>query len=577
MMNIFESTPRQLPPSAERPRPRRSHSHSSFEADGHVGNAHVDRRFSAEADRINGSAGSAICFGSFRLLPARRLLLEGDKPLRLGSRALDILIALVERPGELVRKEELMARVWPNTFVESANLTVHIAALRRTLGDGRGGNRFLINIPGRGYRFVAPIKVSKELEFSPPQFLAVEHVPNLPATVTRLIGREKVVVGLSAQLSRLRFFTIVGPGGIGKTSVALAVAAGLIPKYAHGICVADLGALDDPRLVPGAVAGALGLQHPSEYPLAGLTAALTEKQMLLLLDNCEHLIDAAAELAVDVMRLAPGVQILATSREPLRVKGEHVHRLSQLESPPASVPLTAAEALVFPAVRLFVERAAATLSEFELDDADAPIVANICQRLDGVPLAIELAAFRVGAFGVRGVAARMENRLTLLTGGHRTSPLRQQTMRASLEWSYGLLSELERLILRRLSVFDDTFTLRAAGQVAADTRHSENEFIDIVLGLVAKSLIIVCIRGAEPRLRLLETTRAFGRTKLAGSSECDTFYRRRAAYDRDWLESPGQEDAAAPYWSADNADEIDNVRVLASRHSDVTVQVESTT
>jgi predicted ATPase/DNA-binding winged helix-turn-helix (wHTH) protein len=476
----------------------------------------------------------AICFGSFRLLPAQRLLLEGDQPLRLGSRALEILIALVERPGELVDKEELMARVWPNTCVEPANLTVHIAALRRTLGDGRDGNRFLINIPGRGYRFVAPIRVSAELATSPPQSVAVKPAHNLPAPLTRLIGRESIVTALSVQLSHDRFLTIVGPGGIGKTSVALTVAEELIGAHEHGVWLVDLASLTDPALVPSALAATLGLEIDSKNPLAELIAALRDKHMLLVVDNCEHVIASAAKLVDAILRGAPKVHVLATSREPLNTAGEHLHRLLPLATPPASSHVNAREALGSPAVQLFVEQAASTLGEFELSDSDAPHVADICRRLDGLPLAIEIAAARVAAFGLLGVAANLKNGLQnglhVLTSGRRTALPRHQSLVASFYWSYALLSEAEQKVFRRLAIFDGRFSLRAAGTAAADESHSESQIADLVVALVAKSLIAADARAAEPRFRLLETTRAYALAKLAESDDVNMLGRRHAGY-----------------------------------------------
>ena len=398
-----------------------------------------------------------ICFGSFRLLPAQGLLLDGDKPVPLGSRALDILIAMVERPGELVGKDELMARVWPNTFVEPANLTVHIAALRRALCDGRDGNRFLINIPGRGYRFVAPIHGSEGLDTSHPQPAVAGHLHNLPAPVTRLIGREYVVAGLTTFFSQDRFVTIVGPGGIGKTSVALTVAEQRVEKYAHGARLIDLGPVADPRLVPTALACALGIEIGAQISLPSLIATLRDKKMLLVLDNCEHLVAAAAGLAAEVLRGAPGVHILATSCEPLRTEGERVYRLPPLESPMVASGICAEDALRFPAVQLFVERTAAALGEYVFSDVDAPIVAEICRKLDGIPLAIEFAAARVPCFGIAGLAARLDDPLHVLVGGSRTAHPRQRTMRATLDWSYDLLPEAEQAVLRRLSVFTGRF------------------------------------------------------------------------------------------------------------------------
>jgi predicted ATPase/DNA-binding winged helix-turn-helix (wHTH) protein len=506
------------------PRPQPSHSGSPLEAEGQV--EHSFR----QAGRTNSLPGSAICFGSFRLLPDLRLLLVGNKPVRLGSRALEILIALVERPCDLISKEELMARVWPNTFVEPANLTVHIAALRRTLGDGRGSNRFLINIPGRGYRFVAPVRISEQLELSAPTPPGIEQVHNLPATVARLIGREGAVSGLSAQLSRLRFLTIVGPGGIGKTSAAIAVAERLVETHEHGVRLIDLAPLGDSSLVPSAVAATLGLEIYAEEQLPELIGALRDKQMLLVLDNCEHVVASVAGLVGAVLRGAPNVRILATSREPLRTEGEHLYRLPPLASPPASSQVTAREALGFPAIQLFVAHVASVLGEFELSDRDALNVADICRRLDGLPLAIEIAAARVAAFGVRGVAACRDDGLQLLTSNRRTGLARHLSLAANLDWSYALLSDAAQIALRRVAIFVGAFTLRAAAAVASDEILGESEMVNLVAELVAKSLVMAYGHDTEPWFYLLVTTRTYALTKLVESGEADALARRHAEY-----------------------------------------------
>jgi len=530
------STARQSFPLVKGGLAHQARSRPAFYAESPTGNPFINWTALMEANGPNDSTARTISFGPFRLFPTQRRLLHADKTVPLGSRALDILIALVERPGELFSNDELMARIWPNTFVEPANLTVHIAALRRALGDRRDDNRFLVNIPGRGYRFVAPVRFADNLRPSVLAATGIKPEHNLPIRLSRLIGRADIIDELAERLPQLRLLTIAGPGGIGKTSVALAVAQQVIEAYEHCVWLIDLAPLHDAHLVPVTFATALGLEIQSEEPLPELVAALRDKRMLLVVDNCEHIISAAAEVAVNMLRRAPGVQILATSREPLRVEGEHVHRLSQLDCPPTSATLTAAEALAFPAVQLFVERAAASLSGFELDDADASVAAEISRSLDGLPLAIEFAAARVSAVGVRGVAAHIGDRLELLTDGHRAAPPRQQAMRATLDWSYGLLTDLEQSILRRLSVFARSFTLQAAAAVAADSAHAESEFIDNVLGLVAKSLIMTDVDRIEPCLRMLQTTRAYARAKLADSGERDTIYRRHAKYCRDMRE-----------------------------------------
>jgi DNA-binding winged helix-turn-helix (wHTH) protein len=410
----------------------------------------------------------AISFGPFRLVPTQRLLLEDDNPVRLGSRALDILTALVERPGELVGKDELIARVWQGTFVEEGNLKFQVSALRRVLGDGRAGRRYIATSPGQGYRFVAPVSVAQAPAGASLSAAPTGQNNNLRAQLTRLIGRADAVSRIVARLQRHRLLSIVGPGGIGKTSVAIAAAKTSVNTDEHGVWLIDLAPLTDPTLIPSAVAQVLGFDIRSGDPVPGLVGALRDRRLLLVLDNCEHVIEAAATLAVAILKGTAGVHILATSREPLRVEGEYVQRLPPLSSGFPSDRLSVAEALAFPAVELFVERAADCLSEFELTDEEAPIVAEICRKLDGIPLAIELAAARVETFGVRGLATHLDDRFGLLTSGRRSGPPRHRTLRAALDWSYDVLSEPERAVLRRLAIFMGGFTLDAACAVVSD-------------------------------------------------------------------------------------------------------------
>src|SRR6266699_3591040 len=505
---------------------------------------------------------NAVAFGPFRLLSAQRLLLEGDKPVRLGSRAFDLLAALVERAGEVVRKEELIARAWPQTFVEDANLKMQVSALRRALGDGQGGHRYVVTVPGRGYNFVAPVLHEEPARAAVPPAVAAVSVHNLPLAMTRMIGREEAVATLVSRLSRERLLTIVGPGGIGKTTVALAVAERMIADHEHGVWLVDLSPLSDPRLVPSAVATVLGLEVRTENPLPGLIAALRDRRMLLLLDNCEHVIDAAASLAAAVLTGVPRVNILATSREPLGIAGEHEHRLGPLGSPPSSSGLTAAEAAAFPAVQLFVERVTATVEDFALTDANARPIVEICQRLDGLPLAIEFAAPRVEVLGVEGLAAGLKHSLPLLTSGRRTSMPRHRTMRALVDWSYGLLNEDEQRFFRTLGIFAGGFTVEAAAAVACDAADTPFEAIDRLADLVAKSLVVADVSGTKPRFRLLDTTRAYAIEQLDASGERERRARRHAEYCRDLFERGEDEAAARPAreWLADYARDIDNLR-----------------
>ena len=514
------------------------------------------------ADWTTTSTERAFSFGRFRLLPARQLLLEGETPVRLGGRALEILAALVERPGELVSKGELIARVWPNTVVEESNLKVNVAALRRALGEGQPGHRYVTTVSGRGYRFVASVERSEPETLLTHQSATAERAHNLPASSTRTIGRADAIDALLRQLPRHRLVSVVGPGGIGKTTVALTVAEALIAAYEHGVRFVDLAPLGDSQFVPGSLASALGLTIHSGDALPALIAYLRDRQMLVVLDSCEHIIEAAASLAEQIIGGAPGVHILATSREPLRVKGERVHHLSPLASPPGSAGLTAAEALTFPSVQLFVERAAASLEDFELTDADAHVVADICRKLEGIALAIELAATRVDAFGVRQLSALLDDRIRLLNQGMRTVFARHRSLAAALDWSYEFLPEDERVILRRLAVFAGAFTLESASAVAADTGIAVREVIDGVENLVTKSLISADVSGSVVQYRLLDTTRAYALQKLAESGELEAFVRRHAEHHRDLFERAEAEWEARPTaeWLADYGRKIDDVR-----------------
>jgi predicted ATPase/DNA-binding winged helix-turn-helix (wHTH) protein len=471
----------------------------------------------AHGGLTRGSADKAILFGSFRLLPTQRLLLEGDNPVDLGSRALDILITLVERAGNLVSKEELMARVWPKTFVEPANLTVHIARLRRVLGDRRDGNRYLINIPGRGYRFVAPVTFETIHQTS--NSIVAEPSHNLPALFTRPIGRAQIVTTLAAQVPQKRLITLVGPGGIGKSIVGVTIAHTMASTFAHGIRLIDLAPLNDSALVPRAIASLLDVEVPSNNPIPKLVAFLRDKQMLLVFDGCEHVIEAAASLAVAFQKGTQDVRILATSREPLHVEGEHLYRLGPLELPEVSNRLTAADAMASPAVQLFVERTAAALGGFELSDAEAPTVADICSKLDGIPLAIESAAVSVAAFGLRGLAVHLNDPPNFLTMGKSTVSPRHLSLRAALDWGYDWLSEHERVVLRRLSIFIGEFDLQAASVVATGLEGTPTEIVECLTSLVKKSAVSVNVSGRVVRYRLLNTARAYLLERLKKSGE----------------------------------------------------------
>jgi predicted ATPase/DNA-binding winged helix-turn-helix (wHTH) protein len=507
-----------------------------------------------------------IAFGPFRLFPAEQLLIDADKPVHVGSRALAILTELVTHAGELVSKDELIARVWPRTLVEEGNLRVHVSALRRALGDGQAGNRYITNVQGRGYRFVAPVSLVEQDTRDAPRSAArpatAEAAHNIPAPLTRMIGRADIVTTIAAELARRRLVTIVGAGGIGKTTVAMAAAHAMAGSYDDNVRFVDLSSLADPRLITSALASVLGLAISSDNAIPGLISFLRDKRMLLVLDNCEHVVAAAADLAAAVLKAAPGVSILATSREPLRADGERVHRLSPLAAPDDSAGLTAAAAAAYPAVQLFVERATGSMDDFELTDADAPAVAEICRQLDGNALAIELAAGRVDAFGVRGLAALLADRFQLLTRGRRTAVQRHQTLRATLDWSHEALPDTERVTLRRLAAFAGSFTLEAACAVAATAPDGVADVIDNVANLAAKSLVTADVGGEVVHYRLLETPRAYALDKLIDCGERPPTARRHAEYFRDLIARADAESTQRPTaeWLAAYGHQIDNVR-----------------
>jgi predicted ATPase/DNA-binding winged helix-turn-helix (wHTH) protein len=478
----------------------------------------------------------AILFGPFSLVPGERLLINEGVTVQLGARTLDTLIALISRPNEVVSKNELMAQVWPDVTVDEGSLRFHMASLRKALGDGKDGARYIATLSGRGYSFVAPISRLGQKGTVPATAAASFPGANLPNQLMRMIGREDDVRLLSAQLPNVRFVTIVGAGGVGKTTVAVAVGHDLIEAFVGAVLFVDLGALSDPDLVAVALASMLGLQVQSNDPTLGLIAHLRDKTMLLILDTCEHLIDSIADLAGRIFIAAPQIHILATSREALRVEGEHVYRLAPLAVPQEEAELSASDALRFSANRLFVERAGASGASLDLSDADAALVTDICRRLDGLPLAIELAASRVEAYGLQQTAMLLERRLSMLWRGQRTAPPRQKTLHATLDWSFGLLSTQERVVLRGLAVFVGHFTLEAALFVVPNAAVDEGAVFGIIDSLIAKSMVSTRPSGAMMRYRLLDTTRTYALEIGIDDAEQADLAARHATYCRQWLE-----------------------------------------
>ena len=468
---------------------------------------------------------SAYRFGSIELQPDQRRLIVDGRDATLGSRAFDVLMALARRPGQLVTKNELLDEAWPGLVVEENNVQVQISTLRKLLGP-----HAIATIPGRGYRLtLAPHEASAQ---APPPERGAAAVPAGDVAPSdeltdppALYGRTEDLAALSDLIRRHGLVTLVGPAGIGKTRLAQSVGRRLETAFADGVQVVEFAALADPALVVVTVARALGLASGGGQTALELAVqALAGQRLLLVLDNCEHVLDAVDAMVAALRKGAPGVHILATSQEVLRHPDEYVYRLASLALPDAS---TVSSASAAGAVELFVARAAAVEPRFMLSDANVAATVEICRRLDGIPLAIELAAARVPLLGVEGVRERLDERFRLLTAGSRLALRRHQTLRAALEWSYGLLSEQEKSVFDLLGVFAGTFSLAAVQELVADEAMDEWAVLDHLGALVDKSLVTVD-GGESPRYRMLETTRAFALERLAARGGTRRAMRRHA-------------------------------------------------
>jgi predicted ATPase/DNA-binding winged helix-turn-helix (wHTH) protein len=464
-------------------------------------------------------------------------LTKDGAPVMLAARTFDTLVALVSRAGQRVSKQDLLAEIWPDVVVDENTLRFHVSALRKALGDGRDGARYIATLPSRGYCFVAPVTQSNEWANSN-NVESFSHA-NLPVRLTTIVGRDDDVARLCDQLISARLVSIVGTGGVGKTTVGVAVGHQLMTDFAGAVLFVDLGMLSDPELVASTVASQLGLAVQSADPTPNLIAHLRDRRLFLILDTCEHLIEAVARLVSQIFVAAPRVYILTTSREPLRVEQERVYRLDSLACPPDDAGVTAAVAQTFPATQLFIERAVASGVHLNISDAEAPIVADICRKLDGVALAIELAARRIGTYGLQQTAALLDQNLKLAWSGLRTAPPRQRTLQATLDWSYRLLSSQESLVLRRLAVFVGYFTLDAAMEVVADAALSPSSVLGAIDGLVAKSMIATREIGAMMRYRLLDATRAYALESSTDEDKPAELAARHANYYRRWLQQTG--------------------------------------
>nr|WP_222528114.1 winged helix-turn-helix domain-containing protein [Azospirillum sp. 412522] len=503
-----------------------------------------------------------VIFGPFRFSPIRGLLKDGVA-VKVGSRPQAILALLLEQAGAVVSNRDIMARVWPGLFVEEANIRVHIGSLRKLLGKDESGTDYIENIPAQGYRFIGTVRTPDAGESADTVALrpsAPDADPSalLPRNIDRLIGRDETIDDIVRKLAEKSFVTITGVGGIGKTSVAVEVAQMSAGGHRDGIHFVDLSTLSDPTLVCATIAQAMKLPG-GKGGLEGFLATVKGLDTLLILDNCEHLIEEVAVVVEGILTMARDIDILVTSREILRAQGEWVYRLPPLSVPPGEEQaLTAEEALKYPAVELFVERVSSGDGMFSLSDADAPVAAELCRHLDGVPLALELAAARVPLLGIHGLAASLDRAFDVLRGGRRTALPRHQTLRATLEWSHRLLDERERVVLRRLSAIRGSFTGDLSIGVAAFGAISEEDVVEGISELSRKSLLSVEHRQQSVQFRLLETTRQYAAERLRESGETDVVCRNLARHLCRML--AGSQSTNTVAWNAVYGTRVDDVR-----------------
>jgi len=515
------------------------------------------------------SASLVYAYEQWEIDLARRELRSRGIPVPLGGRAFEIVTVLVQSATELVTKDHMMERVWPGAVVGDGTLHVHISAVRKALGQDRA---MLKTVSGRGYRLLGSWTPQQREATAAPVYSPLTRTSgaqpanNLPPLINRLVGRAAAAQFVRDLVSAYRVVTLTGPGGIGKTSLAIKAVRYLLPDFEDGGWLVELASLSDPGLVPSTVASTLGLKLIDKISAESVARAVGGRHLLLVLDNCEHVIDAVANLAETFTRLCPRATIVATSREVLRIDGESVYRV-----PPLDVPALGQAApdyiMQYSAVELFVARTKALNADFSPHAEDLASIATICRRLDGIPLAIEFAAARAAVLSVQLVAAGLRDRFALLTAGSRTALPRHRTLRATLDWSHELLPETERRLLRRLAVFPAGFTIDAATAVMTDTGFDASAMLDGIANLVAKSWVALDKSGGNARWALLETIRAYALQKLAESGESDDAQRRHAAFFRDLFapQARGPRSSLLDEDLARHVREIDNVRAALDR------------
>ena len=505
-----------------------------------------------------------FAFGPYLVCPGERTLKRNGQLLQIGDKVLDLLLAFIVNPGEILSKSDLAHRVWRRPFIEDGSLRVAIGALRKLLGQTEEGGDYVINVVGRGYALSPTVKFERWPEpgaqFHPrPRQTVGTANGRLPPLLTPVFGRRHDIQRITDLLSQSRFITVVGPGGIGKTTVAISCAS-LRADADGGACFVDLAPIRDLTLVPSRIATALGAEQSSD-PLDFISNHLASQRLLLILDNAEHVADSVARVVAEILGGAPHVKVIVTSREPLAAAGETVYRLEPLKLPPTSYGLSAAEAMKYDAIELFVDRVQANAPGFSLTDVLAPAAAEICQKLDGVALAIRLAAGRVQAFGVNGIARLLESKLDLLSQNQRTAPSRHQTLKAAFDWSYDLLSSDEQALLASMAIFSHSFSLEAIQRVATASEDPVGKILAMIGDLVAKSLVSFIDDESGARYRLLETVRVFALARLEESGARPRIARRHAdhvigrceAYQAELIKGRGRHAASIASSTVDDA------------------------
>jgi len=474
------------------------------------------------------AAPDGFTFGPFVLFHHRQLLFEHGAPVRIGSRAMAILYALVTRAGEVVGKRQLMAEVWPGLVVDEGNLKVNVAALRRALGEYPDQPRYIATVVGRGYRFIMPVA-----PFHPGHFSS--GAANMPTLDKPIFGRQATIAATLVEMTETRLLSIVGPGGIGKTTLALAVAHAALNVFEHGVWFVDLASVNNPSQVADAIATSIGAGSGR----TALHAHLRDRNMMVVLDNAEHLIDAVASCADEILTGSTHLRLLVTSREPLCIRGERVRRLAGLGVPPAS-QISMDAAMEFAAVQLFVDRAKSQYPTFALTEANASIVGEICRRLDGLALAIERMAMRAGTLEIGKMLDHLDRRFHMLDGYHE-GPERHRTLTAAIAWSYDLLSASEQSVMCRLSIFDNAFSLESACIIGATPGTAPESVVEDVAALAAKSLLSTTTQSGAMQYRMTNIARAFALDTLLASGSLDEVRLLHAAH-RQQLAGPKSKD-----------------------------------